>query len=646
MNKYFLLLITLILFTCLICPKVSPSPPPVDDKFKNYKYRGVVKLTETAGVDRSLELVIVQTPPIDVGAVKIEYLVGLSSSKHGGVAYVRDVRVVKVEGDTLIEVPSQTGNVTFYENNTITFCIYFLANVSRNSHSTYYIFFGAEDPEGVEDPLKLYRTDLRFAETKTGGVSVENSFYNITVDASLGGWMVHLIHKAGSGTRYVHGDSGGGAFIYYTGRWLSQVFNTKMVDYKVLALGPIAVHIKFWGPLVDTSRKDVGVGSYETTWIFSAYSPAVIIVQKVTLKTVIKANDFRPIQFFIPSFNWYDFFVLQSDRTIYQGSVTKSVDRGGIGVDFNEAYWEVDISKKNPSDAVAVIPETPIFDLVKEHWYNIGCLDYVKNTRNPDTRTQVFGPDTYKTPVRFLLIVEKSERMLKEDFSLVYKYEKILKQPLIVEADIPSIKLKRKTYSIYCFKVVDIAGNPLPRLKIVSDEGRMNLTDTNGIVFLNLTLGKRVLEVFWGDLKVGSLFLVASPRAENLTIKVNMARIGKVIIGTNGTLVSPPFLSDEKLLVNMSAAPNTVVACKIIGLGRSPAFVKVNGIPCAEGYDYVYERDVLTVRATAGSDGGVRILVSFVPETAFPPYIVLLSVVAAYLAVILASFLLYVRRMR
>lgn len=574
----------------------------------------------------------------------MEYITGPSSSKHGGVAYIRDVRVVKEENGVLVEVPSQTGDVIFYKNNTISFNIYFLANISKNSHAIYYVFFGAKDPETVEDPLKIYKTDLKYVETKTGGVNVENSFYNVTVDSSLGGWMTSLIHKAGSGTKYVHGSGGGGAFIYYSNTWLSQVFNTKKINYKILALGPIAVHIKFWGPIVDVSKKDVGVGEYETTWIFSAYSPVITIIQNVTLKTVIKANDFRPIQFQFPRFSWYDFVVLQSDRTIYQGSVTKSVDRGGVGVDFNEAYWEIDITRNNPSDAIAVIPKYPVFDLVKEHWYNIGCLDYIKDTRNPDTRTQVVGPGTYKNPVKFFIIIDKSERLTSNDYSKMYQYEKMLKQPLLVEADIPRVVLERKTFSIYVFKVEDILGNPLSGLKIISDEGKMNVTNALGNALLNLTLGKREIMVFWNDLKVGSKTLVVSPREENVTIHVNIAVIDEMVFGTNGTLTAPPLVDKDKILANISASPGTLIVCRITGLSRPPAYVKINNIRGVEGFDYTFKDNVLEVRAVAGSTGYAKIMLSFVAGMALPEYIPLLFIVTLYIAIIFGMSIEYFRK--
>jgi len=642
MKKLFLFIIILVV-SLVAKPLIGVFSYSNDDVYENYKYKATVHITETAGVDRFFELVIVRTPPIDVSVFKIDYLSGPSSAKHGGVAYVKDVLVVKAEGDKLIEIPSQTGDVIFYPNNTVSFNIYFLINISRNSRDTYYIYFGAKDPSKIEDPLKKYKTDLRFSETKTGGVSVENTYYNVTVDSSLGGWLTSLIHKAGSGTKYVHGDSGGGVFIYYKNRWLSQVFNTKKVEYRICALGPIAVHVEFWGPIVDTSKKDLGVGEYHTTWIFTAYSPRIILVQNVTLKTVIKANDFRPIQFFIPKFNWYDFYVLQSDRTLYQGSVTKSVDKGGAGVDFNEAFWEVDITKNNPQDAVAVIPEHPIFDLVKEHWYNIGCLDYVKNTRNPDTRTQVFGPGTYENPVKFFLIIDRADRMLENDLSIIYTYEKLLKQPLIIESEFPEIEVKRITYAIYAFKIVDIANNPVKDVLIVSDEARQNITDENGIAYLNLTLGKRTINIFWHNLSVGTLHIVASPGGENLTVQINVAVVNGLSFGSNGTIESLPTVSSEKISLNISSTPNTLVLCIVTGLEKGPLSVKVNGVVGSSGYDYTYRDGVLTIYAITDAKGKAAIEIMFVSEEILPFYAFLLAIIFGFIILAILPFAYHLR---
>ena len=639
MNKIFYLFILFIaLFSINLISGFSTSP---ENPYENYKYKATVTLSETAGIDRTNELVIVKSPPIDVSVFKIEYISGPSSSKHGGVAYIRDLRVV--DGKTLKEIPSQTGDIVFYPNNTITFNIYFLVNISKNSHNTYHIYFGAKDVSKVNDPLKEYKTDLIYRETKTGGVCIENGFYNVTVDSSLGGWITNFIHKAGSGTKYTHGDSGGGVFIFYKNIWYSQVFNTKKIEYRICALGPIAVHVEFWGPIVDTAKRDRGICEYHTTWIFTANSPRIILIQNATLKTVIKANDFRPIEFYVPSFNWYDFYILQSDRTIYQGSVTKTVDKGGLGVDFNNAFWEIDVTKNHPEDAVAVIPMSPVFDFVKEHWYNIGCLDYVKNTRNPDTKTQVFGPGTYENPMKFFIIIDNAERMLKDNYKEIYLYEKMLKQPLILKTEFPMITVRRITYAIYTFKVIDIGGRPVKDVLIISDEDRNNITDANGIAYLNLTLGRRMINIYWSNLSVGSLHLVASPGGENITVKINIAIIDNIAIGSNGTFNALPTYSDKKILLNLSTTPNTLILCKVVNLEKTPTAVKINGITGASGYDFLYSDKSLTIYAVSDAKGNAIVEILFIPETIIPFYAYLIIIILGFIVLSTLSLIFYLR---
>ncbi len=668
--KKFAFLLFLILFLSLLSASMSAQvwdgPIPSDKKereayykqaaanFTGYKYAGIINVTETAGKDRSLELVVARSSRIDIGAIDIKTITGPSSSAHGGVSYVKDVRIAQWDGSHWNEIPSQTGNVVFYPDLTATFDVYFLANVTANSMKTYYIFYGAEDPDAIEDPMALYGTDLKYKETVTGGVNVWNTYYNMTVDASIGGWITGFSVIDGSGTTYPHGDSGGGVgFFSQDFGDMHQIWNTLegMIHYEIQALGPIVVQVKYWGPVVDGAHEDPERADYETTWTFSACSPRIVLYQNVSLKTLLTLNDFRLAQWQIPLFNWYDFYVLQSDRSLYAGAVTKAVDHGGAGVDFNNAYWEVDVTRNHPTDAVAVIPEEPVFDIVKEHWYNIACMDYVLDTRNPDTKTQEFGARTYAS--HFYIYIQNAETLTASDCAKVKEYEVLSKQPLRASAEIPGVAPEEVMFIFCHFNVSDLSGVPLPGVTLRTDKGETGTTDQYGVSSFNVTKGQRNVTVYWQDIPVAIHFFTAARIGQTEIINASVIEMGLigltgVRLGTNATISGFPSWNDSaKLLsLNLTGIPESIVVIKIIGRGVPPSSVTVNDIPGYEPYDYVYkiEDDVLTVYCVIGSNGFSSVKISYGAKP-FPwlQYIIIFGVAIAAIVAISVG-VVYARR--
>lgn len=231
--------------------KVEALPPAWRAWALGWRFFKVVHLDETIGVER---------PPEPV-----ELLLSFPAAKVASLA--REVRVARVIGEALQEVPSQLHGEVRRGTERLA-KILFMAGGAMHERQTYLIFFGNDDAE-----LPAYPTDL---ETRGEGfaLDIENDFYKASLSHQMG-QLEKLTIKREHGLELFAGGEGHGeppgidwAHDYVTADRFQKMRITlweTCPDYEVVR-GPVATIVRRWGfphspvhPVFAPSRLNVDV---------------------------------------------------------------------------------------------------------------------------------------------------------------------------------------------------------------------------------------------------------------------------------------------------------------------------------------------------------------------------------------------------
>lgn len=231
--------------------KVEALPPAWRAWAHGWRFFKVVHLDETLGVER---------PPEPV-----ELLLSFPAAKVASLA--REVRVARVIGEALQEVPSQLHGEVRRGTERLA-KILFMAGGAMHERQTYLIFFGNDDAE-----LPAYPTDL---ETRGEGfaLDIENDFYKASLSHQMG-QLEKLTIKREHGLELFAGGEGHGeppgidwAHDYVAADRFQKMRITlweTCPDYEVVR-GPVATIVRRWGfphspvhPVFSPSRLNVDV---------------------------------------------------------------------------------------------------------------------------------------------------------------------------------------------------------------------------------------------------------------------------------------------------------------------------------------------------------------------------------------------------
>lgn len=231
--------------------KVEALPPAWRAWALGWRFFKIVHLDETLGVER---------PPEPV-----ELLLSFPAAKVASLA--REVRVARVIGEALQEVPSQLHGEVRRGTERLA-KILFMAGGAMHERQTYLIFFGNDDAE-----LPAYPTDL---ETRGEGfaLDIENDFYKASLSHQMG-QLEKLTIKREHGLELFAGGEGHGeppgidwAHDYVTADRFQKMRITlweTCPDYEVVR-GPVATIVRRWGfphspvhPVFAPSRLNVDV---------------------------------------------------------------------------------------------------------------------------------------------------------------------------------------------------------------------------------------------------------------------------------------------------------------------------------------------------------------------------------------------------
>lgn len=231
--------------------KVEALPPAWRAWALGWRFFKIVYLDETLGVER---------PPEPV-----ELLLSFPAAKVASLA--REVRVARVIGEALQEVPSQLHGEVRRGTERLA-KILFMAGGAMHERQTYLIFFGNDDAE-----LPAYPTDL---ETRGEGfaLDIENDFYKASLSHQMG-QLEKLTIKREHGLELFAGGEGHGeppgidwAHDYVTADRFQKMRITlweTCPDYEVVR-GPVATIVRRWGfphspvhPVFAPSRLNVDV---------------------------------------------------------------------------------------------------------------------------------------------------------------------------------------------------------------------------------------------------------------------------------------------------------------------------------------------------------------------------------------------------
>ena len=275
---------------------------------RGWTYCKMVELEESVGLERRNE-------PVDIAlAFREEQIVDLR----------REVRVARVEGGTLREIPSQVYDVKYADGQRRCRLVFF-ADVRADGRASHLIFYGNPNTE-----LPAYATDLKVSG-EGYGLDIENHHFTAHLSRQMG-QLERLTYKHSHGLEVFAGGEGHGeppnidwAHDYLASGQFQKFRLTNWEDCPnwEVAKGPLCVKLRRWGfphspahPLFTPSRMHIDV-----TYTFYAGQSYFLKNGRMEMIQDFELNYLRDDEWVFSGYSFSDPLWMDSEGRLHEGPV-------------------------------------------------------------------------------------------------------------------------------------------------------------------------------------------------------------------------------------------------------------------------------------------------------------------------------------